>query len=92
MASSFYYVAVKGALASSDCDAFGLDPEEILALTKRFPNSKAVVTNGVSIKGIGIKLYQKIKLCFIFPPLIFCFVLFCRATFDSDKYPLSAGL
>ncbi|XP_026271616.1 uncharacterized protein LOC113201872 isoform X4 [Frankliniella occidentalis] len=51
MASSFYYVAIKGALASSDCDAFGLDPEEISALTKRFPNSKAVVTNGLSIKG-----------------------------------------
>lgn len=51
MASSYYYVAVKGALASSDCDVFGLDSEEETALSKRFANCKSVVTNGVTIKG-----------------------------------------
>lgn len=51
MASVFYYVAVKGALSANDCDAFGLDPEEISALTKFFPTSNTQVNNGVVIKG-----------------------------------------
>lgn len=51
MASVFYYVAVKGALSANDCDVFGLDPEEISALTKLFPNSKTQINNGITIKG-----------------------------------------
>lgn len=51
MACIYYYVAVKGSLTSGDCDVFGLDQEEITALTKRFPNSNAQIGNGVVIKG-----------------------------------------
>lgn len=62
MACLFYYVAVKGSLTSGDCDVFGLDPEEISALTKRFPNSNAQISNGVVIKGINHTPYLVLML------------------------------
>ena len=47
----YYYVGVNASPFSSDCTVFGLNSEEILALSKRFPNSGAVASNGVIIKG-----------------------------------------
>ena len=48
---NYYYVAVKGSPFSQDCVAFGLSQDEILALSKRFPNTSAEAINGVAIKG-----------------------------------------
>ena len=70
MASVFYYVAVKGALSANDCDVFGLDPEEISALTKLFPNSKTQINNGITIKGLT-SLLKKLNVCCLLK--IFCF-------------------
>jgi len=49
--SEQYYIAVKASLHSTDSSVFGLDPVEISALSKRFPNSQTPVFNGVLIKG-----------------------------------------
>ncbi|KAG8280653.1 Ankyrin repeat domain-containing protein 39 [Homalodisca vitripennis] len=49
--SEQYYIAVKASLYSTDSTVFGLDPVEISALSKRFPNSQTPVFNGVLIKG-----------------------------------------
>ncbi|KAJ0181841.1 hypothetical protein K1T71_002563 [Dendrolimus kikuchii] len=43
------YIAIKGSLHANDCSVFGLGPEEIKALTKKYPGS-GVVVNGVAIK------------------------------------------
>ena len=48
---SYYYVAVKGSPFATDCTVFGLSQDEVVALSKRFPNSGADVINGVMIKG-----------------------------------------
>ena len=48
---TYYYTAVKGSPFGTDCTVFGLSPDEIVALSKRFPNSGADVINGVMIKG-----------------------------------------
>lgn len=48
---NYYYVAVKGSPFSMDCVAFGLTKEEVLALSKKFPNTGTDVVNGVVIKG-----------------------------------------
>lgn len=48
---SYYYVAVKGSPFASDCNVFGLTQDEVVALSKRFPNSGSEVINGVMIKG-----------------------------------------
>lgn len=48
---NYYYVAVKGSPFASDTTVFGLGQDEILALSKRFPNSGTDVINGVLIKG-----------------------------------------
>lgn len=73
MASVFYYVAVKGALAANDCDVFGLDPEEISALGKLFPNSKTQVNNGVVIKGNTVVI-QSYYYCVLFALFRICIV------------------
>lgn len=52
--SEQYYIAVKASLHSTDSSVFGLDPVEISALSKRFPNSQTPVFNGILIKGIII--------------------------------------
>lgn len=48
---SYLYVAVKGSLHANDCAVFGLNCDEIQALTKRYQNSSAETLNGVIIKG-----------------------------------------
>lgn len=50
--STYAYVAVKGFLQSTDCDVYGLNEEEILALAKRYevPKNNMKVT-GVNLKG-----------------------------------------
>ncbi|CAB0035665.1 unnamed protein product [Trichogramma brassicae] len=48
---TFYYTAVKGSPFALDCVVFGLSQNEILALSKRFPNTGTDVVNGVVIKG-----------------------------------------
>ncbi|KAK1127831.1 hypothetical protein K0M31_003323 [Melipona bicolor] len=48
---SYYYVGVKANPFATDCVVFGLNSDEILALSKRFPNSGSDVINGTMIKG-----------------------------------------
>lgn len=48
---NYYYVGVKASPFASDCVAFGLNSDEILALSKLFPNSGTDAVNGVVIKG-----------------------------------------
>ncbi|XP_063233923.1 uncharacterized protein LOC134537431 isoform X5 [Bacillus rossius redtenbacheri] len=48
--STYYYVSVKGSLHSSDCCVFGLIPQEIQAISKRFPSPTVEVLNGISVK------------------------------------------
>ncbi|XP_066992539.1 uncharacterized protein [Anabrus simplex] len=48
--STFYYVAVKGSLHASDCSVFGLIPDEIQALAKRYESPSSPIVNGVIIK------------------------------------------
>lgn len=48
---TYYYIAVKGSPFATDCAVFGLNQDEIVALTKRFPNSGTDVVNGVLMKG-----------------------------------------
>ncbi|XP_012254850.1 uncharacterized protein LOC105685395 [Athalia rosae] len=50
-AENYAYIAVKGSPFATDCAVFGLSREEIVALTRRFPNSGQNVINGVMIKG-----------------------------------------
>lgn len=47
----YYYVGVKASPFATDCVVFGLTTREIVALSKRFPNSGTDVINGVMIKG-----------------------------------------
>jgi hypothetical protein len=47
---TYCYVAVKGSLHASDCSVFGLIPEEVQALSKKYPSSIEVI-NGMTIKG-----------------------------------------
>lgn len=44
------YTAIKGSLHATDCSVFGLGPEEVKALTKKYPGSGVGVVNGVMIK------------------------------------------
>ncbi|XP_076396152.1 uncharacterized protein LOC100877259 isoform X5 [Megachile rotundata] len=48
---NYYYVGVKASPFANDCVVFGLNSDEISALSKRFPNSGSDVVNGVMIKG-----------------------------------------
>ncbi|XP_033178360.1 uncharacterized protein LOC105680196 isoform X3 [Bombus impatiens] len=48
---NYYYVGVKASPFANDCVVFGLNSDEILALSKRFPNSGSDVVNGTMIKG-----------------------------------------
>lgn len=48
---NYYYVGVKASPFANDCVVFGLNSDEILALSKRFPNSGSEVVNGTMIKG-----------------------------------------
>lgn len=46
----YTYVAVKGSLHAQDCAIFGLNKEEIAALTKRFTNGSTEIVNGILLK------------------------------------------
>ncbi|XP_017767309.1 PREDICTED: uncharacterized protein LOC108555796 isoform X2 [Eufriesea mexicana] len=48
---NYYYIGVKASPFAIDCAVFGLNPDEVSALSKRFPNSGTNVLNGVMIKG-----------------------------------------
>lgn len=50
--STYFYIAVKGSLHAGDCSVFGLIPDEITALSKRYQNSSTEIINGVIIKGM----------------------------------------
>lgn len=54
---NYYYVGVKASPFANDCVVFGLNSDEILALSKRFPNSGSDVVNGVMIKGYHCLLF-----------------------------------
>lgn len=54
---NYYYVAVKGSPFASDSTVFGLGQDEILALSKRFPNSGTDVINGALIKGFYFNFF-----------------------------------
>lgn len=62
MMTEQYYIAVKASLHSTDSSVFGLDPVEISALSKRFPNSQTPVFNGVLIKGTN--RIASLEICF----------------------------
>lgn len=53
---NYYYVGVKGSPFSSDCVVFGLNPDESLALTKRFAEAGSV-TNGLLMKGYTLFIF-----------------------------------
>lgn len=46
----YAYVAIKGSLHASDSAVFGLNREEVTALSKRFTNGSTIIVNGVLIK------------------------------------------
>lgn len=46
----YYYVFVKGSLYASDTQVFGLEPQEIQALSKKFSSQAKQVENGVMFK------------------------------------------
>lgn len=50
----YTYVAVKGSLHDTNASIFGLNKEEILALSKRFSNGQTEIVNGVMVKGSPI--------------------------------------
>lgn len=54
---NYYYVGVKASPFANDCVVFGLNSDEILALSKRFPNSGSDVVNGVMIKGYHLPTF-----------------------------------
>lgn len=55
--STYFYVAVKASLHAEHTSVFGLTPEEIIALRKRYPNPSEVL-NGINIRGIN-NIYNK---------------------------------
>lgn len=46
----YHYIAIKGSLHSKDSSIFGLNKNEILALTNRYSNSSTEILNGILIK------------------------------------------
>ncbi|OXU28402.1 hypothetical protein TSAR_003143 [Trichomalopsis sarcophagae] len=58
---NYYYVAVKGSPFAMDCVAFGLTKDEVLALSKRFPNTGTDVVNGVVIKGSPLEVINALS-------------------------------
>lgn len=60
--STYAYVAVKGSLHASDSAVFGLNQEEVKALSKRFSNSTTEIVNGVNIKGPPINVINSLSL------------------------------
>uniref|UniRef100_A0A1B6DXS1 GTP cyclohydrolase 1 feedback regulatory protein n=1 Tax=Clastoptera arizonana TaxID=38151 RepID=A0A1B6DXS1_9HEMI len=59
--SEQYYIAVKASLHSTDSSVFGLDPVEIAALLKRFPNSQSPIFNGILLKGSPIQVINALS-------------------------------
>lgn len=55
-----FYIAVKGSLYASDSSVFGLTPEEVTALTKRYPDSNKIVVNGVLIKASPLRIINSL--------------------------------
>lgn len=58
---TYVYVAVKGSLHSMDSSVFGLNKEEVTALSKRFSNSSTTIINGVNIKGPPIEVINSLS-------------------------------
>lgn len=56
-----FYVAVKASLHASDSSVFGLAPEEIIALSKRYPDSNREVINGILIKASPLKVINSLS-------------------------------
>ena len=50
---SYHYAAVKASPFAVDSHVFGITQEEIVALSKRFPDSGANILNGRMIKGFS---------------------------------------
>lgn len=48
---TFYYIVVQGSLHASDCNIFGLSPDEHQAICDKFRCSSMEVVNGSIIKG-----------------------------------------
>lgn len=59
---TFTYIAVKGSLHSSDSAVFGLNKDEVKALSKRFANSTTEIVNGVNIKGPPMDVINALSL------------------------------
>lgn len=59
---TFTYVAVKGSLHASDSAVFGLNADEVKALSKRFANSTTEIVNGVNIKGPPMSVINSLSL------------------------------
>lgn len=59
---TYTYVAVKGSLHASDSAVFGLNSDEVKALSKRFSNSTTEIVNGVNIKGPPMSVINALSL------------------------------
>lgn len=59
---TFTYVAVKGSLHASESAVFGLDEEELKALSKRFPSSTTECVNGVRIIAPPMNIINSLSL------------------------------
>lgn len=59
---TFTYVAVKGSLHAADSAVFGLNTDEVKALSKRFSNSTTAIVNGVNIKGPPMSVINSLSL------------------------------
>lgn len=57
----YTYVAIKGSLHAQDCSIFGLNKEEILALSKRFASGSTEIINGIMVKAAPIDVINTIS-------------------------------
>lgn len=53
----YYYVGVKASPYGSNCTVYGLTPEEIQALSKRFPNDVDEFNSAMLFQGQSLILY-----------------------------------
>lgn len=59
---TFTYVAVKGSLHASESAVFGLNADEVKAITKRFPSSTTECVNGIRIKAAPLDVINSLSL------------------------------
>lgn len=59
---TFTYIAVKGSVHAPDSSVFGLNDDEVKALSKRFANSTTQIVNGVNIKGPPMNVINSLSL------------------------------